>query len=736
MPLARLSIFASTFFLITQVALSAAGKDDPPAYRDPAKPLEVRVADLLSRLTLEEKIGLIHGASKFATAGVPRLSIPPLWMSDGPHGVREEIGPDTWNPAGHTDDFSTAMPVGICLAATWNTAMAAEDGKTIAQEALARGKNIMLGPGMNIMRTPLNGRSFEYLGEDPYLSGQMAVGFIDGEQSQGIASCAKHFACNDQETQRGSIDVQIDDRTLHEIYLAPFKAAVKQGHVWSVMGAYNRLHGQYCCENGELLNTILKQTWGFDGLVMSDWGGSHTTAGSVTGGLDLEMGTGGPPQNNHLAGPYLKGLQDGTYSVKQLDDKASRVLRVMIVTHVLDRKPNGSINTVAHQIAARKVAEEGIVLLKNERSNLPLDGTKLKSVAVIGSNATVKQAYGGQSSGIKAFYEVTPLEGIVHQLGDKVTVTYAPGYRLARRQRRSISAAAPTQADKDLLRQAVKAAKQSDAAIVVVGLNHDYDTEGTDRLDMHLPGDQDELITRVAAANRRTIVVITAGSPVEMGAWIQKAPSVLQAWYGGSEGGNALARVIFGDVNPSGKLPCTFPKRLEDTPTEAFKSYPGAAGVEKYEEGLLVGYRWYESKNIEPQFPFGYGLSYTSFAYSGLKCDGNADSTEVGINIRFDIQNSGGRDGAEVAEVYVAALHPSVSRPPQELKGFTKISLGRGEAQTAAVHLDPSAFAYYDPQSKMWVVEPGSYEIRVGTSSKDIRLRKTIEVTQRLEMKD
>jgi len=705
-------------------------------YRDPAKPIEARVHDLLSRLTLEEKIGLLHGSSKFATAGVPRLGVPPLWMSDGPHGVREEIGPDTWNPAGHTDDFSTAMPVGICLAATWNPDMAREDGRTIAQEALARGKNIMLGPGMNIMRTPLNGRNFEYLGEDPYLAGKMAVGFIAGEQSQGIASCAKHFALNDQETQRGSIDVEVDDRTLHEIYLAPFKAAVQEGQVLSVMGAYNRFHGHYCCENDELLNKILKKEWGFQGLVMSDWGGSHTTDGSVRGGLDLEMGSNGAYQKYHLANPYLDGIKKGTYSVEQLDDKVTRVLRVMIATHVLDKAPVGSINTREHQTSARKVAEEGIVLLKNDGSTLPLNASKLRSIAVIGSDANQKQAYGGQSSGIKAFYEVTPLEGLIRELGDKLTVSYAPGYRIARRQRRAPAPTPPTKADKDLIDQAVNVAKRSDVAIVVLGLNHDYDTEGSDRTDMKLPGLEEELVTRVAKANRHTVVVMVSGSPVEMGPWLSKVPSLLQAWYGGTEGGNALARVILGAVNPSGKLPCTFPKRLEDTPTSAFKSYPGANGVVKYDEGLLVGYRWYDTKKIEPLFPFGFGLSYTKFDYTNIKWSPDFTSADSKSVLRFDIANSGSRDGAEVAQVYVAPENPSVTRPVQELKSFRKVLLGVGDKQTVTVNLDPTAFAYYDPLRKIWIAEKGVYDVRVGSSSRDIRLHQRVELPATIEIKD
>lgn len=726
------------WFFVTCLALAlpfGARAQDVPPFRNTGLPIETRVQDLLSRLTLDEKLGLIHGASKFSTAGVPRLNIPPLWMSDGPHGVREEIGPDTWNAAGRTDDFSTAMPVGICLAATWDPDLARADGQTIGEEALVRGKNIMLGPGVNIMRTPLNGRNFEYLGEDPYLASQIAVGFIQGEQSRGIASCVKHFAGNNQEIQRNSIDVQMDDRTLHEIYLPAFKAAVKQGNVLSIMGAYNRFRGTYCCENTELLTSILKETWGFKGLVMSDWGGAHSTKGSVLGGLDLEMGTEGPYNKDYLADPFKSGIEAGTYTVAQLDDKVTRVLRVLLATHAVDPKPQGSYNTREHQATTRKVAEEGIVLLKNERSLLPLDKDSVGSVAVIGANANQKFAAGGQSSGIKAFYEVPALEGILREFGDTTTVTYAQGYRFPRRQRRNASPT-PFVVDEKLIAEAVDAAKRSNIAIVVAGLNHDYDTEGSDRPNMKLPPGEDELISRVAAANPRTVVILVAGSPVEMGPWLAKVPSIIQAWYGGSEAGNAIARVLSGAVNPSGKLPCTFPKKLEDTPTSAFKSYPGVNGVEKYEEGLKVGYRWYDDKKIEPLFPFGFGLSYTKFDYANLIVTPDFATEASLTTIQFELANTGPRDGQEVAEVYIAPEHPSVWRPAQELKSFKKVKLNQGEKQMVTLSIPVSAFAFYEPDWKSWVVEKGTYEIRVGGSSRNVVLKQKVEIPTTVIIKD
>src|ERR1017187_5305458 len=540
---------------------------DPAPYLDPNQPLETRVEDLLSRLTLAEKISIIHADSKFTTAAIPRLGIPRRWMSDGPHGVREDVGPDTWQPAGHTDDFSTAMPAGICLAATWNPDLGFGEGEATGQEARKRGKDIMLGPGVNILRTPLCGRNFEYLGEDPFLSSRMVAGYIRGAQSQDISSCVKHFALNNQEFERDSINVEVDERTLHEIYLPAFKAAVQEAGVWSVMGAYNQFHGQHCCENDYLLNKILKDEWGYKGLVMSDWAGVHYTREAALNGLDLEMGTDKKYNDFYLAQPYLDGLQSGAFPMAGLDEKVRRNLRVMIATHVLDanRKP-GSLNTAAHQTVARRVAEEGIVLLKNDNHTLPLDAKTLKSIAVIGENATRLHAHGGDSSGIKAFYEIMPLQGIVGQAGKRVNVIYSEGYQ--------------KNGGADLADRAIAAAKSADVVIYIGGLNHDrgFDCEGADRTSLKLPYGQDELIQKIVAANPKTIVVLE-GTMVEMDAWLGQVPAVLQAWYPGMEGGNALARVFFGGGNPSGKLPATFPKKLSDSPAHALGAYPGTNGT-------------------------------------------------------------------------------------------------------------------------------------------------------------
>ena len=683
-----------------------------PVYLDPGQPVEARVADLLSRLTLDEKLALVHADSKFTTAALPRLGIPPRWMSDGPHGVREDVGPDTFVPAARTDDFSTYLPVAIALAATWNPDAARAYGDVIGDEARKRGKDIMLGPGVNIMRTPLNGRNFEFLGEDPFLAARLAVSYIRAVQAHDVAACIKHFAANNQETQRGTIDVEMDERTLREIYLPAFEAAVKEAHVWAVMGAYNELRGQHCCHNDYLLNQVLKGEWGFPGLVMSDWNGVHDTREAVFNGLDLEMGTNKPYAEYYLARPFRDGLGQGVYPLAALDEKVRRNLRVMIATHVLDGRPEGAINTAAHQAAARRVAEESIVLLKNAGATLPLDPSQLTSIAVIGENAVKLQAHSGGSSTLKAFYEVSPLEGILRRVDDRVNVTYSPGYR--------------KDAAAELGGRAVAAAKAADVAVVICGLNHDgFDREGADRRDLKLPYGQDGLIQRVAAANPRTIVVLVSGSPVEMEAWIDRVPAVVEAWYGGMEGGNALAGVLFGDVNPSGKLPCTFPRRLEDTPTYAGGApvFPGVNGAEHYEEGLLVGYRWYDTKAIEPLFPFGFGLSYTTFAYSNLRLVPGTDASGPVVTVQFDLANTGPRAGAEVAQVYVHQASPGLPRPAQELKGFQKISLPPGERQTISIPLDARAFAFYDPARHGWVAEQGTFTIQVGGSSRDLRLQ-------------
>jgi beta-glucosidase len=686
---------------------------------------EKRIDNLISQMTLEEKISLVHADTKFTVAGVPRLGIPPLHLSDGPHGVREEINANDWRAAGRTDDYVTWLPCVEGLAATWNPQMAESFGKVIGQEAVSRGKNIMLSPGVNIQRTPLGGRNFEFAGEDPYLASRVAVGFVRGMQAQGVASCVKHFAANNQEENRNSIDVEMDERTLREIYLPAFRAAVQEGGALTVMGAYNKLRGEYCCENDYLLKTILKGEWGFKGLVMSDWAAVHDTVKTANNGLDLEMGSNLPFDRFYFARPLLEAVQQGQIPVSVIDDKVRRHLRVMMALHMLDagyKPPVMQANTAAHQAIARRVAEEGIVLLKNDGSLLPLDAGKLSSVAVIGQNAVRRFAHSGGSAAIKALYEITPLEGIIDRAGSRMSVNFAMGY-MQRTPDNGPNAA--------LIAEAVKAAGESDAVILVAGLNHDanFDTEGSDRKSMALPFGQDELIRRVVAANPKTVVVLVSGGAVEMDGWLDKTPAVVQAFYPGMEGGHALAAILFGDVNPSGKLPCTFPRRLADSPAHALGAYPGKDGVETYAEGLLVGYRWFDAKEIAPLFPFGHGLSYTKFEYSNLKL---VEGSGAVVTAQFDIANAGSRDGEEVAELYVSQEHPRLPRPPKELKGFAKVLVRAGESRTLQIPLELPAFSYYDPSAGGaggWVADKDSFDILIGSSSRDIRLRGKYDLT-------
>ncbi|MDB6018177.1 MAG: beta-glucosidase-like glycosyl hydrolase [Pedosphaera sp.] len=716
-------LLAPTIFLAT-FGIASAQEDE--FYLDGKQPIEKRVDDLLSRLTLEEKVSLDHANSSLSTAGVPRLGIPELKMDDGPFGVGEEVG-ERFRVLNQTDDFATAMPSTLGLAATWNINLAFEFGAVIGQEAKQRGKNIMLGPAMNIQRTPLCGRNFEYMGEDPFLTSRTAVNYIEGEQAQGVFSCAKHFAANNQEYDRDSINEIIDERTLREIYLPAFRAAVQEAHVMAVMGAYNQVNGQYCCENQHLLNEILKDEWGFKGVVISDWGAVHHTDPAALNGLDIEMCSRPPFEKFNLANPFLEKLKTGKIPVSVLDEKVRRHLYVVFQLDLI-HAPSGKntivstaaqtpLSTKAHQEIARKVAEESFVLLKNKEL-LPLNVARLKTMAIIGGNAMAKFSYDGGSAKIKAPYEITALEGISNYLNGKAKIIYAKGYYPP-----DSSNSVPGDGSK-LVAEAVAAAKSADAVVYVGGLNRKegFDHEGWDRRDLKLPAGQDELLGKIVEANPKTVVVLIGGGAVEMGhAWLSRVPALLYAWYPGMEGGNALASVLFGDVNPSGKLPCTFPKKLADTPTTALDAYPGTNGTVIYKEGLLVGYRWYDTKKIEPLFPFGYGLSYTRFKYSKLKLVPDSNSKKS-VTVEFELANTGGRAGAEIAEIYVQPVNPEVFRPLKELKGFRKVFLKAGEKQNVSVTLGADAFAYYDAGQKGWIAKEGEYKILVGSSSRDIRL--------------
>jgi len=699
---------------IFSLQLQAQVKTDPTA----------KINNLIKQMTLEEKVGMIHASSSFTSGGVPRLGIPEFVMSDGPHGVRPEHGRD-WNLDNNSPDSGTYLPTGVCLAATWNPKLGYAFGSVIGSEAKFRGKHIMLGPGINIIRTPLNGRNFEYLSEDPFLVSKMVVGYIKGVQDQGISACVKHYAANNQELWRHTIDVQMSERALREIYLPGFKAAVQEGGVNTLMGSYNKFRGQWASQNHYLLSQILRKEWGFKGIVMSDWDAVNNTAQALWNGMDLEMGADlhmlpNPDYGKfYMADTVLSLVRSGKIPEYLINEKVRRILLIMNKTGLLDgKKLTGEYNTKGHQQSAAKIAEEGIVLLKNTNNILPLSKSSVKSIAVIGYNAERKQAMGGGSSQVRAFYEITPLAGIQKIVSSNTQITYAPGYEISR----------GATANAELIKQAVEAASKAEVAIVVGGWTHGfnysiwkdnaYDAEDFDKPDMYMPFGQDELIKAVLKANPKTIVVLMGGGAIDMTQWIDKTPAILQAWYPGLEGGNALAKIIFGEINPSGKLPMTFPKKLEDHPSHKLGEYPGDSVYVNYYDDIYVGYRYFDTWKTDPQFAFGHGLSYTGFEYSNLK----VTPAGKGATVSFSIKNTGKVAGAEVAQVYVKQEQSLLPRPEKELKGFDKVFLQPGESKTITISLDENAFQYFNDIEMDWVKEKGIYNILVGGSSRSIRL--------------
>ena len=732
-------ILVKSLAVLAALAAVACGGGQQPqsgvaVYLDESQPIENRIEDALSRMTLEEKVAVLHAQSKFSSAGVPRLGIPEVWCTDGPHGIRPEVLWDEWDQAAWTNDSCTAFPALTCLAATWNPQMSALYGKSIGEEARYREKDVLLGPGVNIYRTPLNGRNFEYMGEDPYLSSHMVVPYVQEVQKNGVAACVKHYALNNQEVHRHGIDVIVDDRALYEIYLPAFKAAVQEGGAWAIMGSYNNYKGQHCCHNQYLLNDILKRDWGFDGVVVSDWGGTHDTTQAIENGLDMEYGSwtdglswgaSNAYDNYHLAAPYLDRLRKGEASTQVLDDKVRRVLRLIFRTAMNTHKPFGSLNSPEHLAAARRIAGEGMVLLKNDGGVLPIDLGKTKTIAVIGENAVKAMTVGGGSSSLKVRHEYSPLEGIRAVVGDKATFIYELGYvgDVSRVFNGVDSGQDLTEmrSEEKLIADAVAAAGKADVVIFIGGLNKasHQDSEGSDRMGLGLPYGQDRVIEALAAANPNLAVVIVSGNAVAM-PWIERVPTVLEAWYSGSEAGNALADVVFGTVNPSGKLPFTFPVRLEDNAAHALGEYPGTDSV-KYNESIFVGYRWHDKEQIKPLFAFGHGLSYTTFAIENVKSDRATLAANGTIRVSADVTNTGDRTGAEVVQLYIGDEVSSLPRPMKELKGFEKVVLNPGETRTVTFEIKPEMLKYYDDQKVEWVAEPGAFTAFVGTASDDVQ---------------
>jgi beta-glucosidase len=714
-------------------------------YKNAGLPVEQRVADLLKRMTLEEKATMLSGSGWMESAPIERLGIPAIKMADGPLGVRAWFGSSaTTNTAGAPMKVeTTAFPSGVAMAATWDTDLVNREGRAIAQEVKALGRDMILGPTVNINRQPLWGRNFEGYGEDPYLSGQLAVAYVKGVQSEGVIPSVKHFDANNEEFERHRIDETIDERTLHEIYLPAFKAAIQEGGAWNVMSAYNKVNGVHCAESGYLLEKVLKQEFGFKGFVVSDWASTYSTAPTVNAGMDLEM-PGGPPMKAMLTRPQsimsgssggwlaadkvLAEVKAGNIKEAAIDDNVSRILRVIFLSGIFDHPHagDGEVDTPEERAVALEGATEGIVLLKNEGALLPFDAAKVHSIAVIGPNAAVVRA-GGGSSMVRPKYVVAPLDGIKERAArNAIDVNYALGVGMEGEDAAEDTPEARAKALKD----ATDAAAKADVAVVVVGRYNKLESEGFDVKTMDLPAGQDELIAAVEKANPHTVVVLNTGDPVTMAKWIDKTPALLDMWYGGQESGYALAAILFGDANPSGKLPITMPKKFEDSPAAA--NYPGKNLEVNYAEGIYVGYRYYDTRSVEPQFPFGFGLSYTKFEYSDLKAVNRIEL--VGKNPIYDsvvtltVRNTGSRAGAEVVELYVHDGHAKIDRPVHELKGFKRVELQPGETKTVQFSLDRAAFLYWNPATKAWQADPGTFEIQVGASSRDIRLRTPLKL--------
>jgi beta-glucosidase len=656
---------------------------------DKSAPVEARVGDLLSRMTLDEKLSIIGGDREFFIRGIKRLSVPEVRMSDGPLGLRN-YGP------------STAYPATVGLAATWDVSLARDYGTALGRDARARGVGILLAPGVNIIRVPQNGRNFEYLSEDPYLAGAFAGPIVTGIQSQGVAATVKHFAANNQETNQGTIDERISERALREIYLPAFRAAVTEGHAWAVMDAANQVNGAYCTANDWLNNKVLKGEWGFTGVLMSDWSTTHDALAAANGGLDLEM-----PSGEVMNPAAIRALLDsGKLSQATLDDKVRRILRLEIANGFLDepREASSPGDDAKGAEMALRIEREAVVLLKNDRNALPLATKRLKRVVVLGPNADAYPC-GGGSSRVVPFHYVSVLEGLRRVTGFRTKVDSVP------------TSQAEFTADE------AQRVQTADAAVVCVGFNEALEGEGSDR-PFELPAGQSDLIRRVSALNPRTIVVINSGGAVATADWIGKVPAVLQAWYPGQEGGKAVAEIITGAVNPSGKLPISYGKRVQDS--ASYGNFPGANGRVDYAEGIFVGYRWFDSRGVQPLFPFGYGLSYTTFSYTKIRTDRTDDGR---WSVTFSVTNNGSRGGDEIAEVFVSPpVSTSAPRPVRELKGFCRVGLANDETRTITVTLGADAFSYFDESKGAWAVDPGSYTIEVGSSSRNIQLTAAVDV--------
>jgi beta-glucosidase len=707
------------------------------------------IEKLISQLTLEEKVGMIHGNGLFSTKGVERLGIPPFKTSDGPRGVRKDFENDNWKDIGLSYDYTSYLPCNSALASTWNRALAYSTGKILGSEARGRGKDMILAPGVNIMRTPLCGRSFEYMGEDPYLASEITVPLVQGIEENDVAACVKHFAANSQETNRMGVDEKMSERALREMYLPVFEAAVKRGKAKGIMGAYNKINGSHCCHNKHLLIDILRDEWGFEGITISDWGGVHDTREALENGLDMEMSVTNNFDDYYMAKPLIELIESGKLDKKKalnlIDGKVRHILNVMNSLHMLDgKRKSGSYNNYEDKAALRQVARESIVLLKNEKNLLPLDKKKVKKLLVVGENANRQHAPGGGSAEIKALYELTPLMGLHMLLGGNAEIVYKPGYfnedlgniwanideNGQADSLKQDDGAKKTASDErkkhqeemndKYLKEALEAAGDADAVIYVGGLTHDYDTEGKDRENMKLPYNQDRLISKLLEVRPDTVIVLTAGSPVDMREWIDNADTLVFNWYAGMEGGIALAEVLFGEVNPSGRLPETFPICEKDCPAATLGEFPGDDSV-SYGEDIFVGYRYYDTYDIDTAFPFGYGLSYTEFVMSGLMAEVLEDTKDnINVKVSFNVSNIGDRAGATVAQLYVADKYPKVRKAAKELRAFEKVYLEKGETKEITLILEKEAFSYYDEKTKQFKADAGNYMLLLADNADEV----------------
>ena len=721
-------LFSTIVIALMLATTTVSAQKAKPIYLDNNAPLEQRVEDALSRMTLHEKIQVIHAQSKFTSAGVPRLGIRQLNMDDGPHGVREELEWNTWSPAQWTNDSIVAFPSLTCLAATWNRDLSALYGNALSEEFAFRGKDILLGPGVNMARLPLNGRAFEYMGEDPYLAGEMVVPYIKAAQANGVACCLKHFFMNNQEVDRFAANVNASERAINEIYLPAFKKAVEEAHVWSIMGSYNMWQGIHCCNNDSLLNGILKRQWGFDGAVISDWGGTTDTWQAATGGLDIEMGsyTDGKTKESeytyddyYMARPMETLIKEGKLDVSYLDDKVRRVLRTMFRTCMNPDKVIGKQCSEDHYEACQAIGEEGITLLRNEKNILPIAPERYKKILVVGENATRSLTQGGGSSELKTLRDISPLEAIKKLYGDKVD--YAQGYLSGRALYDQVDEVSPSERVR-LREEALRKAKNADLIIYIGGLNknHKEDCENGDRLGYDLSFEQNELIEGLAKIQKNMIVVTFGGNPYAM-PWLNKIKGLLHCWYLGSMGGDALASVLSGKVNPSGKLPVTFAKTIEDYPYYEYgaKAYPGVNKQIYYSEGIYIGYRHFDTRKVKPLFPFGYGLSYTSFKYGEPVLSSPIITNDAPITVSVPVTNAGKVAGKEIVQLYIGDMECSVDRPRKELKNFVKLNLAPGETKMAEFTITLDDLKYYSEAIHGWTVEPGKFRAYLSTNSSD-----------------